>query len=464
MDAERERHVERRARAEEDGAEPPVDARAGAVADDGGGGVEPDGLGEVGVGVGHGEVGAGEGGDRGGAAEAAQDLAAGEQEGAVAVVLLALGVVGRGRGADGLDVAEAAGGVERERGHALPGALDDGGVGGGVEQALVDAVGEGVGEEGGAAGLGVGVVGGEEQVGAPEAVLALEREEGGGHGLQHGDELGAARIGGRELLQHAGAGGDDPAVAPAPEFGGVGAGAILGGLVAIPEAALGIEERVGALHVGIHLLQLGEVGGVVFDAREAGEGGRRHVEGVDPPPVVVGGGIGDELVEAGLDGGLADGLRVELVEIEVGLAAGLRVGVGASTRLGADRPMVGLGPGEGVGEVGGRAEGLPEAEVAAVVGAAIPDGGAEREGGLVKRVGAAHGLLDGDAAIKVGLGAGEGGEREAQAQAEHAARERGRARVHRTRVASRRKKTRDAGSVLGISIRAGPAAAGRSRV
>src|SRR5437868_4195008 len=107
-------------------------------------------------------------------------LAGGEQVAAYAVVVAGGGLERGGGGAGLLYVAEAAVCVDVLE-HAGPRFGDDGAVGFGVEDAVVDAPGHAEGDEGRAGDFGLGVGGGVEEAGAPEAVGALDSGEGCGH-------------------------------------------------------------------------------------------------------------------------------------------------------------------------------------------------------------------------------------------------------------------------------------------
>src|SRR5664280_1827947 len=117
-----------------------------------------------------------------------------------------------------------------------------------LKQTLVDAPGERVAIESGAARFLEPIIRRIEQAGAPESVGLLAGEDLVSHGAILLEETGARGRVGREVLQHAHQAGHDPAVAPAPkDFFPVGLAPLKVGTVAKIEMFVAIEEEIRGL-------------------------------------------------------------------------------------------------------------------------------------------------------------------------------------------------------------------------
>ncbi len=272
------------------------------------------------------------------------ELAGGEEVAADAVVIAGAWEVEGGLGTGLLDVTEAAVGVDVVE-HAAPGVLDDEAELFGVEEVLVDAVGDGEEHEGGAGDFRLRVVGGIEEGGGPEAVGLLKGRYALGHFAELLDVEGAPGVVLGEVLEGAGDACHDPAFAARPEdLFAVGlALGFVGGIASVEVFIRVVEEVGGELPL---LIEVVDVGVVVGGDVHAGPDGRGHKEGVAPPPGdarVVGleGVQREERVEVSAGGRDARGIFgvVEKIELEVGLGDALVVSVGET---GAEGPVEGL--------------------------------------------------------------------------------------------------------------------------
>jgi hypothetical protein len=103
---------------------------------------------------------------------------------------------------------------------------------------------------------------------------------------------------------------------------------------------------VAGLGVHIQLVHLLEIPVVLINHAEFGENRHRHLEGIDPPPVVIDVAV-DHVVNAFADGNNSIGLRVNQIQVNIGLAAALVVGI-AGFVAAAKRPLMCIGPGDSV--------------------------------------------------------------------------------------------------------------------
>jgi hypothetical protein len=215
----------------------------------------------------------------------AVDLAARHQEGADAVGFAGVGREGARCAADRLDVGQLA--VRLDLGvQGIPGAAHGRLVGRAVQQALVDAPGQRIREQAGAAGLLHRIAGRVEQAGAPQAVLLLQAHDLRGHLLELLLEARAGRVVRRQVLQGARQAGHHPAVAARPEhLGAVGFALVEVVAVAVVEV-LGLVVQVvrSAPPLRDRVLEIALVAG---GGVQAHPGGRSHEQGVAPRPAVL---------------------------------------------------------------------------------------------------------------------------------------------------------------------------------
>lgn len=265
---------------------------------------------------------------------------------------------------------------------AVPGTGHDREVGTPVDEAGPDRVGGAVEEEGGAARLGARQMGGVGEVDVPEAVGALDPGDGRHQTYKGVAVLTGVPLGGWQRLERLGVSARHPTVAARPDHRLARGREDPAGdpgeepLVPIPEPRAGVVQAGSALQtfgVVVEGVQLLPVPRVAAEHADPGERRHRHVQGVIPPPVVVLVrlvGV-DHAVERLLDGGDLALLRLDLVQVEVGLPGVVIVGMARGDSA-VEAVRVLLGPVPGVRQIAGAAGQALESEQSAEEGGVGP--------------------------------------------------------------------------------------------
>ena len=220
------------------------------------------------------------------------------------------------------------------------------------------------------------------------ALGLLQLLHGAGQPLVFLHEEGLAHVGGRHVLQHLGQSGQHPSVATSPEvFLPVGRLVLRVDVFAVAEVEARLRVEHDAVAVEDILVELAQILCISCKLVHLRHHGHYHVEGVGPPPVVVGPRVGLEAHHlAGTGHFLLVGLQV--IEVDISLEADLPVAeehvvlalaiflvlplalVGLRSTL----PLVVLRPTDAVVEHRLVLQQIPYFDVAGVVGSIVPEG------------------------------------------------------------------------------------------
>jgi len=121
----------------------------------------------------------------------------------------------------------------------------------------------------------------------------------------------------------------------------------------------------------IHLKEPVPVFCVVFEGSQTCEEGHGHLQGIDPPPVIILR-AADDKVNIGFDIGNTFRLRVDIIEFNIGLTAALIIGIAIAVTP-AQAPIMEFGPRNSIIIIAFLGINTIQRQQALVIGAARPD-------------------------------------------------------------------------------------------